>query len=357
MSALQEYKCPSCDGDVEFDPSAQMIKCPWCSTEFDVAVFGVEDESTAPDKMEWEFCEKNWKDNDGDGVCEWVCSSCGGEILADENTAATRCPWCNSPVVMTGRVSGDLKPDYVIPFKFDKKAAKEALIKHVTSKKLAPKAFRNEHRVEEIKGVYVPCWLYDTDADANIRYRATTVRHWSDSRYNYTETCYYIVGRGGSISFEHIPHDASSKLPNDIMESIEPFDFSEALDFDTAYLAGYLADKYDVACEECIDRVNSRVKRSTEDIFRSTVRGYTTVTCENSSVQLHNAVARYALYPVWLLNTTWNGNRYTFAMNGQTGKFVGDLPLDKGAWWRWFLGISSAVSAAALAISLLIYFM
>ncbi len=351
MSA-QEYKCPNCDGAVEFDVSVQMIKCPWCSTKFDVAVFARDDDSTAPDKMEWEIDHKSWSDNDGDGVCEWTCNSCGGEIIADDNTAATRCPWCDSPVVMKGRVSGTFKPDYVIPFKLDKKAATEALKKHVSSKRLAPKAFRDEHRIEEIKGVYVPCWIYDTDARASIRYRTTTVRHWADARYNYTETCFYMVGRGGNISFEHIPHDASVKLPNEIMESIEPFDFSEAVDFESAYLAGYIADKYDVECEDCVERINARVKKSTEDAFRSTVRGYTTVVCESSSIQLSDAVAKYALYPVWLLNTVWKGERYTFAMNAQTGKFVGNLPLDKGAWWRWFLGVSGIASAIALAVSL-----
>ena len=125
------------------------------------------------------------------------------------------------------------------------------------------------------------------------------------------------------------------------MESIEPYNFSEALDFQTAYLAGYLADKYDIDAEESIDRANQRVKRSTEEAFAGTVQGYSTVTAENSSVQFHGGKARYALYPVWLLNTTWNGNQYTFAMNGQTGKFVGDLPVDKAAASLWTIMLAA----------------
>lgn len=356
MSEVKEYKCPSCGGAVEFNPSAQMIKCPWCDTEFDIEIFR-EDESSAPDKMEWESASNtHWGDGDGDSVATFTCNSCGGEIFSDENTAATRCPWCDNPVVMTGRVSGELKPDYVIPFKLDKKAAKDALLKHISSKKLVPKVFRDENRIEEIRGIYVPFWIYDTDARANIRYKATTVRHWADSNYNYTETCYYAVGRGGSMSFEKIPVDGSSKLANDIMESIEPFNFSEAVDFETAYLAGYLADKYDVESEKCNFRVNTRVKKSVEDTFRSTVHGYATVIPEFSSIQLENATVKYALYPVWILNTVWKDERFTFAMNAQTGKFVGDLPVDWGAWWRWFLGVSGVASAVALAISLITFF-
>ena len=74
-----------------------------------------------------------------------------------------------------------------------------------------------------------------------------------------------------------------------------------------------------------------------------------------SNIALQNGVAKYALYPVWLLNTSWNGQKYTFAMNGQTGKLVGDLPLDKGAYKKWLFGITGIVAAAAFAISYLIW--
>ena len=109
---------------------------------------------------------------------------------------------------MTGQLSGALKPDYVIPFKLDKKAAKERLKKHLTGKRLLPKAFKSENHISEVKGIYVPFWLYDADADADIRYRATKTRFWSDSDYDYTETSYYAVHRSGSLGFDHVPVDA-----------------------------------------------------------------------------------------------------------------------------------------------------
>ena len=152
-----------------------------------------------------------------------------------------------------------------------------------------------------------------------------------------------------------MPVDGSSKMEDDLMESIEPFDFSEAVPFQTAYLAGYMADKYDVSAEESIERANVRVKKSTEDNFRSTVQGYNTVTVEQSSVQFHDGSAKYALYPVWILNTTWNGNQYRFAMNGQNGKFVGDLPVDKKAANRWMLLSTVAIAAVAYGISWLLW--
>lgn len=304
-----------------------------------------------PDRMQWETAAGGqWQQGETDNLRTYVCKSCGGEIVGDETTAATACPFCGNPVVMTGQFAGALRPDYVIPFKLDKKAAKAALTKHYSGKRLLPKVFKDQNHIDEVKGVYVPFWLFDAEVEAHVRYRATTVRTWSDDDYDYTETSYYSVLRGGNIAFDRVPVDGSSKMADDLMESIEPFDFSDAVDFQTAYLAGYLADKYDVDAQQSIDRANARIKRSTEDAFADTVQGYSSVTPENSNIYLQNGKAKYALYPVWLLNTTWKGQKYTFAMNGQTGKLVGDLPMDKSAFKKWFFGLLAGCGAALFGI-------
>lgn len=256
---------------------------------------------------------------------------------------------------MMGRFAGDLKPDYVIPFKLDKKAAKANLNKHLMGKRLLPKVFKDQNHIDEVKGGYVPFWLFDTEADADVHYKASRIRTWSDSEYDYTETSYFSVIRSGQLAFEHIPVDGSSKLDDQLMESIEPFDFSEAVDFQTAYLAGYLADKYDVGAEESITHANSRVKQSTEEAFEDTVTGFSTVTPESSNIRLINGSTKYVLYPVWLLNTTWRGKKFVFAMNGQTGKFVGDLPLDKQAYRRWLIGLGVEASIVSYAAVWLIH--
>ncbi len=358
MQTLQEYKCPCCGGAIAFDSGIQKMKCPYCDTEFDMETLASYDDGLngKQDNMNWETSAGgDWQEGETDGLRSYVCKSCGGEIVGDENTAATACPFCGNPVVMMGQLSGELKPDFVIPFKLDKKAAKAGLQKHLTGKRLLPKIFKDQNHIDEIKGIYVPFWLFDTEADAQVRYRATKVRTWSDSDYDYTETSHFLVRRGGSIAFENVPVDGSSKMADDLMESIELYNFADAVDFQTAYLAGYFADKYDVTAEQSVERANERVKRSTEEAFASTVQGYATVTTESSNIELHGGKAKYALYPVWLLNTTWNGNKYTFAMNGQTGKFVGDLPVDKAAARKWTLGLTAVCSVAAYAVIWLLH--
>ena len=359
MAELQEYKCPSCGGAIEFDSSLQKMKCPFCDTEFEMETLKAYDEglkSEQSDDMKWETeAGGEWQEGETEDLRSYVCKSCGGEIVGDTNTAATSCPFCGNPVVMMDQFAGILRPDYVIPFKLDKKAAKEGLIRHLSGKRLLPKVFKNENHIDEIKGIYVPFWLFDADAQVDLRYKATTVRTWSDNDYNYTETSFFAVHRGGTIGFERVPVDGSSKMADDLMESIEPYNFKDAVDFQTAYLAGYLADKYDVTADDSINHANERIKLSSEQAFADTVRGYTSVIPEASSVRLANGKAKYALYPVWLLNTTWNGQQYTFAMNGQTGKFVGDLPVDKAAARKWTLALTALFSVLAYGAAWLLW--
>lgn len=358
MAAIQEYKCPCCGGAIAFDSTIQKMKCPYCDTEFEMetlAGYDKELKSEQTDDMRWETnVGEEWQYGETDGLRSYVCKSCGGEIVGDENTAATSCPFCGNPVIMTEHISGSLRPDYVIPFKLDKRAAKEALKKHYMGKPLLPKIFKDENHIDEVKGVYVPFWLFDAEADANIRYKASKVRSWSDSHYNYTETSYYAVRRSGTLTFENVPVDGSEKMDNDLMESLEPFDCSKAVDFQTAYLAGYLADKYDVDANQSVKRANERIKQSTESAIAATVKGYTTVTREAGSIRLNNGTVKYALFPVWILNTTWNGQKYLFAMNGQSGKMTGDLPLDKRAYRKWLFGLTGAVGAMIYATLFLI---
>lgn len=374
MSDLFDYKCPSCGGAMEFDSKSQKMKCPYCDTEIAVEDMKSRDEelngNQADTEANWSQLSNQWDDGETDNMSVFVCNSCGGEIVGDENTAATSCPYCGNPVVMKERFKGQLKPDYVIPFKLDKKQAMEKYKQHIKGKFLLPKLFKSQNHIDEIKGVYVPFWLYDSNVKANATFLAENIRKWHDSNYDYTETSYFSVYREGTMSFANIPCDGSSRMDDDLMESIEPFDFSQAVPFKTAYLAGYLADKYDVDEKENEPRANKRILESTIDVLRDTFKGRFTVVHNpvDKSINIPNDVInqgfagpganmsvlsgniKYVLYPVWMLTSTYKGEKYTFAMNGQTGKFVGNLPTDKKKKWLTFFSTFAAASAIAIPI-------
>ncbi len=356
--SLLTYKCPCCGGSIEFDPSLQKLKCPYCDTEFEaetLKTFGEETANTAEDDLSFETTsEKHWDAGESDGMAAYVCKSCGGEIIAEETTAATACPFCGNPVMIAANLTGELKPDLVIPFSVDKKAAVSALERHFKGKKLLPKVFSEKNHLDEIKGIYIPFWVFDADTHANIRYRATKSVTWSDRNFIYTRVSHHLVIRSGGLSFDAVPADGSSGMDDALTESIEPFDFTKAVEFAPAYLPGFLAERYDVSSDACLERVKSRVKTSTEQEFARTIQGYGSVVPEHSAVRLTHSQARYVLCPVWILHTTFEGQKYTFAVNGQTGKLVGNLPMSKSAYAKWLAGLTGAVSGG---IFLLLYLM
>jgi len=356
---VTNYQCPNCFAGLRFDGGTGQMLCDSCDTQYEVAVieqlFADKEQAAASAGTEpqWDInMTNNFSAEEAANMRSYTCPSCAAEIICDATTAATSCPYCSNPTVVPGQFSAQLKPDYVLPFRLDKKAAVDALQNYYKGKKFLPKHFCDANHIDEIKGVYAPFWLYDGETDASIRYRATKVHKHRSGDYEIIDTDHYRVIREGSVAFEKVPVDSSSKMPDAHMDSIEPYDFRDLRPFSTAFLPGFLADKYDEDAELCSKRANARIVASTDDAFRRTVSGYNTVIKEYSRIDLKKGDVKYALMPVWLLSTKWNNKDYLFAMNGQTGKLIGDLPVDKGKFLGWFFGIAVA---AAIVLSVILF--
>ncbi len=349
---LMTYKCPNCGGAITFESEKQEFKCESCDSVFTKEQLAEYDEilrnSGQPEDTK-PVEEFGWEDKEGgetlDNVNTYICQFCGAEIVTDLTTAASECPYCNNPIIIAPQLTGGLRPDVIIPFKIQKEQAEEALRQFYKGKLFLPKEFKDANRIKEIKGVYVPFWLFDCTVGANITYDATRVKHWRDSNYEYTKTDRYRVWRSGQLSFEKIPADGSSKMDDAYMDAIEPFNYADIVDFDAAYLSGYMADRYDVTIEQNAPRINGRIENTTVDTFRQTVTGYTTVSVNSKNIGVRDGRAKYALMPVWMLSTKYKDKMYTFAMNGQTGKLVGSLPVDKKKYWGCLLGIAAGLIA------------
>jgi DNA-directed RNA polymerase subunit RPC12/RpoP len=339
---IQEYKCPNCGGAVKFDSGTQKMKCPYCDAEFEIAALQeYQKEMAAPEKdlinVDTSKAGSEWNEADLGDLSTGSCPSCGAELIGDKNTIATICPCCGNTQIVQQRVQGLLKPEYVIPFQLEKKAATEALKKFYQGKKLLPNFFKEENRVNSIQGLYVPYWLYDARASGQITYKATKVKSWSDKSYSYTKTDYYSVVREGDISFAKIPVDGSEKMDDDYMDALEPFDYATLKDFQSAYLSGYIAEKYDVNAEASKERAIKRMKHSLESQFAKSVQDYRSVVKEKSNINVGEGKVTYALFPVWVLNSKYQNENYQFIMNGQSGLIVGKLPIDQGKAMKYRL--------------------
>ena len=345
---VTNYQCPACTGPLGYSGASGKLECTYCGTAFDVPVIeqlyaGREEAAAAAGtETQWDLglAGAAWSDEEAAAMRAYSCPSCGAQIICDYTTAATSCPYCGNPTIVPGQFAGTLRPDFVIPFRLDNAAAKAALKKYYKGKKLLPKTFSADNHIEEIKGVYVPFWLFDGWSDANIHYRGTRVHSHKQGNEEITTTEHYLITRSGNVSFVKVPVDASTKMPDAHMDAIEPFDYAGLVPFSTAYLPGYLADKYDVEESACSLRANERVRASTRDAFSSTVTGYTSFDTETERITINKGPVKYALFPVWMLNTKWKNKDFLFAMNGQTGRLIGDLPVDPGKFFLWFVCIA-----------------
>ena len=359
MAQLKEYKCPECGGALRFDAASSQVVCTYCDSSFEPSYFFGEDFSLGDSFDDGdgfiENVENNWADGESDGLYTYICRSCGGEIVGDETMAATSCPYCGNPVVISGAFTGKLKPDHIIPFKFDHDQAVASLFEHFKGKTLLPRVFKDQNKIKEIKGLYVPFWIFNTDTYGNYKYKTYKVERWSDKYYDYKKTSYYNVSRFGQLAYRGIPVNCALKIDDRLMESLEPFDLNEAVPFQTAYLAGFFADKFDVDTSVCWERSKERVVNTSGPYFMRTVKGYDSVTQVSGEVTFNFRSAEYSLLPVWLFTTEWNGTQYRFAMNGQTGKFVGDLPVDNKAYALWLILLTLGFSALALLISFILF--
>lgn len=376
---VTNYQCPACTGPLHYSAKSGKLECDYCGSSFDVAeieaLYARKEAEAAAAKQaadakaeaaqaakaeaaEAAAASGGWDTSDlsrdwgaeADGLRVYSCPSCGAELICDQSTAATACPYCGNPAIVPGQFSGALRPDYILPFRLSKDDAVQALRAHYKGKPFLPRSFTSANHIEQIQGVYVPFWLFDGGAEGAASYRASNTNVFETGDYEITETRHYHVVRAGSLAFEKIPVDASSKMPDDHMDSIEPFDYAQLRPFSTAYLPGYLADKYDVTIDDSRDRADTRCRETLAQALRDTVTGYGACVTEREDIALRRGKVHYALLPVWMLSTKWNGQDFLFAMNGQTGKLVGDLPTDRGRFWGMFAAIAAPLTVALTAI-------
>ena len=333
-------KCPKCGAPLTFLPGHNHVTCEFCDAKISIAemdaLFAQKQEKAvdAAEKKEAQWNIENvsgtWDDAETVHMMIQTCSSCGAELVSDGNTMATECAYCGSPNMIPRRFDGMLRPDVIIPFKKTKDEAVAALTEFYKGKRLLPKEFTSENRIKEIQSMYVPFWLFDSKVHASATFSAESDRVTETADEIITETSHYTCERSGSMAFERIPVDGSERMDDSYMESIEPFDYSELEPFSAAYLTGHVADKYDVDAEASAPRADARVETSAVGVLENTVTGYDRCSLDGEAhIIKEDGNVSYAMAPVWILTTKFDGKPYTFMMNGQTGKVVGSVPVDK----------------------------
>lgn len=324
QQALQ-LKCPNCGAAVEFKPDAGRFICDFCGSDF------TEEQINAANERERKALFSENAENDFSRHTNlYLCQSCGAEIVADENTAATFCHYCHSPVSLKGRVSGALQPELILPFKYTRSLAEKAFRDWCGKKWFLPSDFTSAGQLEKMVGLYVPFWLADCFVNATVKCDAKNVSSHVSGNYRITHTRVYSVERGAVMEYRGVPADGSKKLEDQLMDAIEPFDYSRFVPFNMNYFSGFYADKYDVDKETAFPRIKERMRQGAEQALMNDISGYTSVSKLSSNMQVQKATWHYAMLPVWFMTYIHGGKKYFFALNGQTGKIAGIPPVSGG---------------------------
>lgn len=335
MNNASQYICCNCKAPLFFDPPSQKWKCHHCFSCFNENEINSTSNESLFDDTNTTTTETNEISTE-ENLTSYKCSNCGAEIITDENTSATFCIYCKSPAIIKNRFTGQFKPKYILPFSLTKDEVEKIYTDWISTKKFAPDDFQSESEIKKISGLYVPYGLFDADVKCSLKGKGTTVRKWTSGNYRYTETSYFNFEREGFISYNKVPIDGLIKIDNDKVERIEPFNYSKIKDFSMSYLAGFLAEKYDVPSNEAEKVAKTRIKQYTDRALKETVLQYNRTYSTTDSFNILNISNDYALLPVYILVNQYNGESYEFLVNGQTGKISGTTPIIPAKVCKYF---------------------
>jgi hypothetical protein len=324
MKIPESCKCPSCAGFLLFDIALQRLKCDHCSRELTVPEYDAlmesrqtnsESRGAAP-VQDGGYRRRQMRRS-------YVCSTCGGEVSPGVLSASGVCPFCEKPIVFTDKIMDFEEPDLIIPFMKEKKFFADEYRKLFTGRHFVPEDFLREAEAEKITARYFPFWLFDISAEGSAAAKAEKISKKGDKKWEHT--VFELKGEGRQ-EFRGIPQDATDELDDALSQRLEPFDIAGSVPYSFAYFAGHDVRIGNRGSGKSFRDVERRVKSSLDD-FLIPGKDYDACRITERSYRIIPGAMRYAIFPVYLLDIPWRKKIFSYAMNGQTGRIVGNFPV------------------------------
>jgi len=333
---MQKFNCHTCGAELYWDAEVGALKCKYCDSVFQPSDF--EDATINADPTvdtTIDAAYTNSQEAAIEGMVVYKCTNCGAEVVTSETTMATTCAYCGRAISLTNKSAGEFRPDKVLPFKITKEKATDIYKKYIKSSPLIPKLFSEEQTIQKMQGLYVPFFLHSANLDASCNIQAENIQSSRRGDDKVEHHSVYRIDLDMNGSYEKIPTDASKKIENKLMDNLEPFDLKVLTDFNPAFMAGYFAEQPDEKAEDTIDRASNRMESAMKEKMKEVAGNYSQKTMTSYRGDFLNKSAEYVMLPIWLLNVEYKEQMYTFAINGDTGKAVGKLPISKPKMAAW----------------------
>ncbi len=344
---VRKFPCAACGADVVWDPSAAVLKCPYCGatrekpkSAGEVKEHPIEEGLRAPRDLGWGVARKSVR-----------CTRCGATTTLASGEAAGACAFCGTPAVVEAPAREDLvRPEGVLPFKVPRDAAAQSFRQWLSSLWFRPNDLKSRSSLVKLQGVYVPFWTFDAathsawTAEAGYHYQVPVEVVENGRTVTRMETRTRWEPASGTLEkfFDDLPVAASKGLDRGMAERVEPFPTKDLAPYDPSFLSGFLAEEYAVDLKDALGLAEERMR---EEIRQACAREVPGDEYRNLEVvsQFTGVAYKAALLPLWIAAYQYGGKPYRFLVNGVTGKTSGEAP------WS-VVKIALAVLAALIVI-------
>jgi DNA-directed RNA polymerase subunit RPC12/RpoP len=350
LPVVSEFTCPQCRATTAYSVADGGLRCAHCgyyeppakpmvgkgAQEFE---FTVETMAVASQAHGW-----------GETRQELQCQNCNARATLPPGRLTHTCPFCGSNRVVQQDAPQDvLRPRFLIPFKVEADACRPIAEKWLGSSWMTPKSLK-QSTVAGFIGIYMPYWTFDTVTEADWKAEVghqETRRHYdaaSKSWKSHTVTVWRWESGHAREFFDDLLVPGTARLSRVLLSNLQNYDTHELVAYEPQYLAGFLAQAYDVPLEKAWEEGRETMRAATRDACH---RQASTSQIRNFSMALDFSEEswRYVLAPVYMAVYQYDNQPYQVMINGQTGAIAGQRPVD---WNKVWLAAAGLVAPGAL---------
>lgn len=357
IAALEKHACAACGAQAEWNPSKQLLVCPFCGTS---APFTIDKESGALVENDLAKALRDLPDEARGWLAEKrtvQCQSCKAVSVFDPERVGQNCQFCGSPSLVDYKeIKAPIRPQGLLPFKVAESQVREQIRKWYASKWLAPGKLKSRALVDQVRGVYIPYWTFDAkavcpwEAEAG-HYYYTTETYRDNQGRTQTRQVRHVRWEPASGLVEHFfddePVPGTHGVSNLLLRQVEPFATPELVAYDTAFLSGFIVEHYQVVLLEAAQASQDAMTEKLRQMCAAQIPGDT-----YRNLQIHPTFSaqtfKHILVPVWLLSYLYGTRLFQVVVNGYSGRMAGQYP--KSPWKIAFLVLLAIIAVFIFAM-------
>jgi hypothetical protein len=339
IEAREKHACPACGAQAEWNPAKQLLVCPFCGAESPYDKYkagGAVAELDLITMLRSLPKEQRGWDTTRHSV---QCQSCKAVMVFDPAKIGKNCEFCGSPALVDYQeLESPIRPQSLLPFKISQDDVRDRMKRWYAGRWFAPNAFKHKSLIDQLHGLYVPFWTFDAQvhcewqAEAGHYYYTTESYRDSQGRQQ-TRQVQHIRWESAAGEIDHFfddePVPATKGVDHTLLRGVEPFPTGEVVPYDTAFLSGFVVERYQIDLEQAATEAHAQMHAELETLCGQQVPGDT---YRGLQIQPHYSAEtfKHTLLPIWLLTYTYGVKTFNVVANGYTGEIAGHYP--KSFW-------------------------